>query len=131
MPSLLSCLHIVADTNTATVPAGVAFHHAGLSPADRSVVEKAYLSGELSVICCTSTLAVGVNLPCHMVIIKNTVNYESSTIKECSDLEVMQMIGRAGRPQFDDSAVAVIMTRMPQVKHYEQMVNGQELLESW
>lgn len=66
-----------------------------------------------------------------MVIIKNTVNYEGSAVKEYSDLEVMQMVGRAGRPQFDDSAVAVIMTKIPQVKRYEQMVNGQELLESW
>ena len=114
-----------------TVTAGVAVHHAGLSQQDRSAVERAYLAGDLSVICCTSTLAVGVNLPCHMVIIKNTVSYEAGAIKEYSDLEVMQMIGRAGRPQFDTSALAVIMARMQQVKHYEQLLSGQERLESW
>ncbi|GAB7350483.1 hypothetical protein MBLNU459_g1077t2 [Dothideomycetes sp. NU459] len=54
----------------------------------------------------------------------------SNAVKEYSDLEIMQMIGRAGRPQFDDSAVAVIMTKLTQVKHYEQLMNGQELLES-
>ncbi|KAI4841945.1 P-loop containing nucleoside triphosphate hydrolase protein [Aureobasidium sp. EXF-8846] len=113
-----------------TVAAGVAVHHAGLSQRDRSAVERAYLAGELSVICCTSTLAVGVNLPCHMVIIKNTVSYEAGAIKEYSDLEVMQMIGRAGRPQFDTSALAIIMTKMQQVKHYEQLLSGQERLES-
>ncbi|EKG13359.1 Helicase [Macrophomina phaseolina MS6] len=90
---------------------GVAFHHAGLSLNDKQSVEKAYLAGELNVICCTSTLAVGVNLPCHFVIIKNTVTYIHPTIRECSDLEITQMLGRAGRPQFDDSAVAVIVTR--------------------
>lgn len=94
-------------------------------------MEKAYLAGDLQVICCTSTLSVGVNLPCHMAIIKNTVSYEGNAVKEYSDLDVMQMVGRAGRPQFDDSAVAVIMTRLPQVKHYEQMIGGQEQLESW
>jgi ATP-dependent DNA helicase HFM1/MER3 len=41
------------------------------------------------------------------------------------------MIGRAGRPQFDTSALAVIMTKMQQVKHYEQLLSGQERLESW
>lgn len=117
------------DLNS-VVPAGVAFHHAGLSQDDRATVERGYLSGTLSVICCTSTLSVGVNLPCHMVIIKNTVSYESSAVREYSDLDIMQMIGRAGRPQFDDSAVAVIMTRLAQVKRYEQMVSGQERLES-
>jgi ATP-dependent DNA helicase HFM1/MER3 len=113
-----------------TVVAGVAVHHAGLSQDDRNAVEKAYLAGDLSVICCTSTLAVGVNLPCHMVIIKSTVSYEAGAVKEYSDLEVMQMIGRAGRPQFDTSAMAVIMTRLQQVKHYEQLLSGQERLES-
>jgi ATP-dependent DNA helicase HFM1/MER3 len=84
------------------------------------------------VICCTSTLAVGVNLPCHMVIIKNTVTYQGNAggCKEYSDLEIMQMLGRAGRPQFDDSAVAVIMTRTHLTTHYEKMVTGQEILES-
>ena len=123
--------HLEILTLIGTITAGVAVHHAGLSQQDRSAVERAYLTGDLSVICCTSTLAVGVNLPCRMVIIKNTVSFEAGAIKEYSDLEIMQMIGRAGRPQFDTSALAVIMTNMQQVKHYEQLLNGQERLESW
>lgn len=114
-----------------TISSGVAFHHAGLSIQDRTAVEKGYLSGEISAICCTSTLAVGVNLPCHMVIIKNTVSYQSTGCKEYSDLETMQMLGRAGRPQFDDSAVAVIMTKLQRVSYYEKMITGHEVLESW
>jgi ATP-dependent DNA helicase HFM1/MER3 len=112
----------------------VAYHHAGLSINDRNAVEKAYLEGDINVICCTSTLAVGVNLPCHMVIIKNTVTYSynggAGGCKEYSDLEVMQMLGRAGRPQFDKSAVAVILTRLQKQPHYEKMVSAQEVLES-
>lgn len=109
---------------------GVAFHHAGIDSEDRIIVEKAYLEGDLNVICCTSTLAVGVNLPCHLVIIKNTVTFTQGGTHEYSDLEMMQMLGRAGRPQFDDSAVAVIMTRQSKVRKYEAMMTGQELLES-
>lgn len=110
----------------------MAFHHAGLSAEDRAAIEKGYLEADINVICCTSTLAVGVNLPCHMVIIKNTVTYQSNIVgcKEYSDLEIMQMLGRAGRPQFDDSAVAVIMTRTNLVSHYEKMITGKEVLES-
>ncbi|KAF2239234.1 P-loop containing nucleoside triphosphate hydrolase protein [Viridothelium virens] len=116
----------------ACVPASVAFHHAGLHQSDRHAVEKAFLDGEIYVICCTSTLAVGVNLPCHFVIIKNTVTYQNQNGlgREYSDLEIMQMLGRAGRPQFDDSAVAVIMTRSERAQHFEKMVSGQEILES-
>ena len=40
------------------------------------------------------------------------------------------MLGRAGRPQFDDSAVAVILTRKERVNHYEKLVSGSESLES-
>ena len=79
------------------VISGVAFHHAGLEGQDRAAIETAYIRGDVSVICCTSTLAVGVNLPCHLVIIKNTVTWQDSSVKEYADAEMMQMLGRAGR----------------------------------
>ena len=113
------------------VSAAVACHHAGLSHEDRAAVERGFLEGNVNVICCTSTLAIGVNLPCHFVIIKNTMSYSQEGMKECSDLEVMQMLGRAGRPQFDKDAIAIIMTRQEKVKRYEKMVSGQEVVESW
>ncbi|KFY25163.1 hypothetical protein V493_04803 [Pseudogymnoascus sp. VKM F-4281 (FW-2241)] len=109
---------------------GVAYHHAGLDPDDRMAIEKAYLNGQISVICCTSTLAVGINLPCHLVVLKGTVGYQDGGLAEYSDLEVMQMLGRAGRPQFDDSAVAIIMTRQSSIDRYKRMISGQDVLES-
>ncbi|OBT87082.1 hypothetical protein VE02_05017 [Pseudogymnoascus sp. 03VT05] len=109
---------------------GVAYHHAGLDPGDRMTIEKAYLCGQISVICCTSTLAVGINLPCHLVVLKGTVGYQDGGLTEYSDLEVMQMLGRAGRPQFDDSAVAIIMTRQSSIDRYKRMISGQDVLES-
>jgi ATP-dependent DNA helicase HFM1/MER3 len=112
------------------VGCGVAFHHAGLDAQDRIAVETGFLRDGLSVICCTSTLAVGVNLPCHLVVIKNTVCYKDDGLSEYSDLEVMQILGRAGRPQFDDSATAIIMTRSEKVDRYKLMISGQDILES-
>ena len=112
---------------------GVAYHHGGVDPTDRTEVEKSFQAdGGINIICCTTTLAVGVNLPCHFVILKNTVTYEQSEgcCKEYSDLDIMQMLGRAGRPQFDRSAVAVIMTRQEKVKRYENMIAGKQVLES-
>ena len=79
------------------VTAGVAFHHGGLEPADRHSIESAYVKGNISVICCTTTLAVGVNLPCHLVIIKNTIGWQDGSFKEYPDIEIIQMLGRAGR----------------------------------
>lgn len=112
------------------VTSGVAFHHGGLNADDRLIIEKGFLQGDISVICCTSTLAVGVNLPCHLVVIKNTMSWSQAGLQEYSDLDMMQMLGRAGRPQFDDSAVAVIMTRQTKVRRYETLVTGEDILES-
>ncbi|KAI3333453.1 hypothetical protein F4824DRAFT_242883 [Ustulina deusta] len=109
---------------------GVAFHHAGLDAKDRAAIETGFLNGQLHLICCTSTLAVGVNLPCHTVVLKGTNHYTDDGPQEYSDLEVMQMLGRAGRPQFDSRAVAIIMTRLANVERYKKLVSGEELLES-
>lgn len=128
--STLTMFRVFILTRIATIAAGVAFHHAGLDSADRHTVENGYLQGDINIICCTSTLAVGINLPCHLVIIKNTVGWQDGGCKEYSDLEMMQMLGRAGRPQFDSSAVAVILTRKERVDHYEKLVSGSESLES-
>ncbi|KAI5800118.1 Sec63 Brl domain-containing protein [Geopyxis carbonaria] len=114
----------------ATSVCGIAFHHAGLDVNDRFLVEDLFLRGELTVICCTSTLAVGVNLPAHLVIIKNTVTWADGKMKEYTDIEIMQMLGRAGRPQFDNAGVAVILTKKEKKEHYERMENGTEIVES-
>ena len=76
---------------------GVAFHHAGLDSNDRYLIEKAFSERKIGVICCTSTLAVGVDLPCHLAIIKNTVSWQAGGLKEYSELEIIQMLGRAGK----------------------------------
>lgn len=51
---------------------GFAFHHAGLSSADREHIENAYRTGLIQILLSTNTLAMGVNLPAHTVIIKST-----------------------------------------------------------
>lgn len=87
-------------------------------------------NNNISIICSTSTLAVGVNLPCYLVILKGTQGYSDSGPQEYSSLEVMQMLGRAGRPQFENEACAVILCLNDKVSKYEKMVAGTEILES-
>lgn len=112
------------------LPAAVAFHHASLTLKDRKTVEHGFLKGNVNVICSTSTLAVGVNLPCYLVILKGTQSYVDTGLQEYSSLEVMQMIGRAGRPQFETEACAVILCLNDRVSKYEKMITGEEVLES-
>ena len=109
---------------------GVGVHHAGLSSKDRRTVEQSFLSGKIRILCSTSTLAVGVNLPAHLVIIKSTLMYNGRNYTEYTELEILQMIGRAGRPQFDTSAVVVIMTDPVNKSRYENLIAGMRPIES-
>ena len=52
--------------------AGFGIHHAGMLRSDRNLVEKYFGAGHIKVLVCTATLAWGVNLPAHGVIIKGT-----------------------------------------------------------
>ena len=52
--------------------AGLGVHHAGMLRADRNLMERLFSDGLINVLCCTATLAWGVNLPAHTVIIKGT-----------------------------------------------------------
>ncbi|GAA5835706.1 hypothetical protein JCM9279_004624 [Rhodotorula babjevae] len=109
---------------------GIATHHAGMDSNDRRLVERLFIDGSISIVCSTSTLAVGVNLPARMVIIRGTKAFIDGQSKEYSDLEVLQMIGRAGRPQFDTTGIACIMTEKALEGKYSNLLNAQNLLES-
>ncbi|KGL93095.1 putative ATP-dependent DNA helicase HFM1, partial [Charadrius vociferus] len=109
---------------------GVAYHHAGMEMSDRKVIEGAFAVGDLPVLFTTSTLAMGVNLPAHLVVIKSTMHYVGGVFQEYSETDILQMIGRAGRPQFDTTATAVIMTRWSTREKYIQMLNGADIIES-
>ncbi|RVE61086.1 hypothetical protein OJAV_G00167210 [Oryzias javanicus] len=109
---------------------GIGFHHAGLDLSDRKLVEEAFTQGVLSVLFTTRTLAMGVNLPAHLVVIKSTMQYVAGSCEEYSEADILQMIGRAGRPQFDTSATAVIMTKVQTRDKYMKLMNGMEVIES-
>ncbi|XP_071790611.1 uncharacterized protein [Asterias amurensis] len=109
---------------------GVGYHHAGLDAQDRKITEELFISGDLPVLIATSTLAMGVNLPAHLVVVKSTQHYISGMYCEYTETQVLQMIGRAGRPQFDTSATAVIMTKHESKKKYLSLLNGADDIES-
>ncbi|CAD7089756.1 unnamed protein product [Hermetia illucens] len=95
---------------------GIAYHHAGLSYQDRAIIEDAFRKSVIVVLVCTNTLAMGVNFPAHLVIIKSTESYVCGKSQEYTESAILQMIGRAGRPQYDLTGVAVIMTQQKNVR---------------
>ncbi|KAG1754344.1 hypothetical protein EDB19DRAFT_1902496 [Suillus lakei] len=109
---------------------GIGVHHAGLTIDDRKTIEDLYLRKVLRVLLATSTLAVGVNLPAHLVVIKGVKLYQNGESKEYSDLDIMQMMGRAGRPQFDTEGVAIILCETELESKYRDLAQGTTPLES-
>eukprot|EP01080_Neovahlkampfia_damariscottae_P011936 gene11936-5337_t len=110
---------------------GIGYHSAGMSLHDRKLIEDLFLKSELLVVCTTSTLAQGVNFPAHLVVIKGTQQYRSgSGYVDIGELMLLQMIGRAGRPQFDEFGVAIIMTESTKESQYEDIVLRKQLVES-
>ncbi|XP_078502404.1 putative ATP-dependent DNA helicase HFM1 isoform X8 [Lissotriton helveticus] len=109
---------------------GVGYHHAGVDLSDRKIIEGTFTAGDLPVLFTTSTLAMGVNLPAHLVVIKSTMHYVGGMFQEYSETDILQMIGRAGRPQFDTTATAVIMTRLSTREKYLHIMNGADTIES-
>ncbi|MFX1504701.1 MAG: DEAD/DEAH box helicase [Promethearchaeota archaeon] len=95
-----------------TIKRGVTFHHAGLNSRQRDLVEQAFKKGLVKALCATPTLAAGVNLPAKRVVVSSVYRY---SIEEGSHpiktLEYKQMVGRAGRPQFDTEGESLLLAK--------------------
>jgi ATP-dependent DNA helicase len=104
---------------------GVAFHHAGLGPSSRKIVEASFKKGIIRLLTATPTLAAGVNLPARRVVIASVLRYDSDygSSVPISVLEYKQLCGRAGRPKYDTSGEAIIVS--------ESGVNGEELYDHY
>ncbi|XP_060815776.1 activating signal cointegrator 1 complex subunit 3 [Bombus pascuorum] len=111
---------------------GLSVHHAGLLRSERNLVEKYFAEGLIKVLVCTSTLAWGVNLPAHAVIIRGTEIYDAKhgSYIDLDILDVLQIFGRAGRPQFDVSGHATIITSHNKLYHYLSLLTNQIPIES-
>jgi pre-mRNA-splicing helicase BRR2 len=111
---------------------GFGIHHAGMNRADRAVTEELFAERHIKVLVCTATLAWGVNLPAHAVIIKGTQIYnpEKGRWSELSSQDVLQMLGRAGRPQYDQYGEGIIITNHTELQYYTSLLNQQLPIES-
>lgn len=114
------------------IPKGIGIHHAGMARTDRNFMERLFSEGVIKVLCCTATLAWGVNLPAAAVVIKGTQVYSAQDGKfvDLGILDVLQIFGRAGRPQFEDVGIGMICTTQDKFEHYLTAVTDQLPIES-
>ncbi|KAH9482395.1 Putative helicase mug81 [Psilocybe cubensis] len=111
---------------------GFGIHHAGMLRSDRNMMERMFEARAIKVLCCTATLAWGVNLPAHAVVIKGTQVYDSGKGKfvDLSVLDVLQIFGRAGRPGLESSGEGYICTTEDKLTHYLDAVTSSIPIES-
>jgi len=115
---------------------GVGVHHAGMTVKDKKTVEDYFNNKFLNIIVSTATLAWGVNLPAHCVIIKGTQVYrpELGRWGELSFLDILQMMGRAGRVGYinekNNYGEGIIITTEEELLFYLSMMNQNLTIES-
>ncbi|MDG5819689.1 DEAD/DEAH box helicase [Natronococcus sp. A-GB7] len=119
------------DTLRNSVLDGVAFHHAGLSKNDRDLVEEWFKAGHVELLFSTSTLAWGVNLPARCVVIRDTKLHDPLEGEvDMSPLDVLQMLGRAGRPGYDDVGYGWVVCDTAEADKYRRLLRDGKEIES-
>ncbi len=119
------------DTLRQSVLDGVGFHHAGLSREDKNRVERWFKEGKIQLLFSTSTLAWGVNLPARCVVIRDTKLHDPLEGEvDMSPLDVLQMLGRAGRPGYDDMGYAWVVCDRSDADKYRRLLRDGKEIES-
>lgn len=87
---------------------GVAFHHAGLNVVLKALVEELYEKRLIRVLYCTSTFALGINMPVKTVVFDNIMKFDGTRMNPLNVQQFMQKAGRAGRRGMDEVGYVVV-----------------------
>lgn len=80
---------------------GIAYHHAGVLPALKEVIERLFGAGHVSLLCATETFALGVNMPARAVAFEGIRKWDGKARVQLMTRAFQQMAGRAGRRGMD------------------------------
>ncbi|MBI2598332.1 MAG: hypothetical protein HYW50_04000 [Candidatus Diapherotrites archaeon] len=106
---------------------GCAFHNAGLVSAQRETVEDLFRERVLKIVCATSTLGAGINMPAYRVVIPTLYRFSGNKSQRIPVREYKQLCGRAGRPRFDSEGQSILFasSSMEAVELFETYVDGE------
>jgi superfamily II RNA helicase len=90
---------------------GIAFHHSGVLPLLKEIIEVLFSKGFVKIMFCTETFAVGLNMPTKTVLFAGFKKYDDQTggMRMLRTDEYIQMAGRAGRRGKDDKGIVIYL----------------------
>lgn len=92
-----------------TLPYGIAFHHAGLIPLIKEIIEELFGKGLIKVLYTTETFAVGINMPAKSVCFESIRKFDGVNFRFLNSKEYFQIAGRAGRRGIDKEGFVYAM----------------------
>jgi len=105
---------------------GVAFHHAGLIPILKEIIELLFKEGLIKILFATETFAVGVNMPTRTVVFTELEKFTNKNKRFLTTAEYKQMSGRAGRRGIDTAGTVIILPiyDLPDEQQFRQIMLG-------
>lgn len=112
---------------------GIALLHEGLGEGERAAVEALFESGAAGVLVATAPLCWGLAAAAHLVVVMGTQLFDSTRAAGTADYpltDLLQMVGRAGRPGVDARGVAVLLCHAPRKEYYKRFLYSPIPVES-
>lgn len=106
---------------------GIAFHHAGMIPIFKEMIEIMFEQKKIKLLIATETFAVGLNMPTKTVIFSSLYKFNGSISRLLKGHEYTQMAGRAGRRNIDTIGYVIHMNNLfttPDSVAYNNMINS-------
>jgi superfamily II RNA helicase len=105
---------------------GCGFHHAGILPAAKEIVERLFTAGLIKLLFCTETFALGINMPASAVIFDELEKFDGVNFNYLMTREYNQMAGRAGRRGMDEEGYvyAQVIPEATDPVHLERLLYG-------
>ncbi len=86
---------------------GVGYHHAGMLPIHKEVVERLFTSGLIKLLFTTETFALGINMPARTVLFSSLRKFDGVAFDYLRTRDYLQMAGRAGRQGIDEAGLVL------------------------
>ncbi len=98
---------------------GIAFHHAGMLPLHKELVERLFTSGLLQLLFATETFSLGINMPARTVVFASLRKFDGTGFSTLKVREYQQMAGRAGRQGLDPRGLVISILEDDRVRPEE------------